>query len=88
MRCTFYSALAFAAILAKQIKAIAAEEESLENINDDKSLAQLQTEENWLDLPAAEEQDLAEINASSSDSDDFAQINAGIAAEHGEDYDE
>ena len=41
MRCTFYSALAFAAILAKQIKAIAAEEESLENINDDKSLAQL-----------------------------------------------
>ena len=67
MRCTFYSALAFAAILAKEIKAIAVEEEVPENINDNRSLAQLETEENWLDLPAAEDQDLAEIDASSSE---------------------
>ena len=87
MRCTFYSALAFAAILAKEIKALAVEEEALENVNDNKSLAQLETEENWLDLPAAEDQDLAEIDADSdSDSSDgFAQINA---AEMGEDDDQ
>ena len=52
MRCTFYSALAFAAILAKEIKALAVEEEALENINDNKSLAQLETEENWLETLA------------------------------------
>ena len=51
MRCTFYSAVAFAAILAKEISAAAVDEGELENI-DDRSLAQLEAEENWLETLA------------------------------------
>ena len=71
MRCTFYSALAFAAILAKETTAIAVEEEGLlENIDDNRALAQ--TEENWLETlaqtDADAEADALALSSSSSSS--------------------
>ena len=84
MRCTFYSSLAFAAILAKEITAIAAEEESLANIDNNRALAQLEDEESWLETLAqtdAETGALALSSSSSSDSTSSTSSNDSSSSE-------